>query len=230
MRFESNRRRTALSFLLGLSMLTIIFASDTHAASPDSAPPLPAPSGNIVRVSTEPELQAAVRNLASDTTILIAPGTYHLTNTLYVGFRSLTNIALRGATNRRDDVVLVGPGMTNGNFGSAPYGIWTGAISTPTRSSSTPERRLHAVGPRSFSVALTSFAQLVVTGAMLFAINIDHRAETFLSRIRTDNAKAILQKRAETGRSLHSTCNCCARERLFSVQEIFSNRRFTHFC
>jgi hypothetical protein len=29
---------------------------------------------NVVRVSTEPELQAAVRNLASDTTILIAPG------------------------------------------------------------------------------------------------------------------------------------------------------------
>jgi len=126
MRFASNRRRTVLSFLLSLSMFTIIFASDTRAASPDSAPPLPAPSGNVVRVSTEPELQAAVRNLASDTTILIAPGTYHLTNTLYIGFRSLTNIALRGATNRRNDVVLVGPGMTNGNFGNAPYGIWTG--------------------------------------------------------------------------------------------------------
>src|SRR5215471_16016511 len=126
MRFESSRRRTALSLLLCISTFTIIFAKDTHAASPDSAPPLPAPSGNVVRVSTEPELQAAVRNLASDTTILIAPGTYHLTNTLYVGLRSLTNIALRGATNRRDDVVLVGPGMTNGNFGNTPYGIWTG--------------------------------------------------------------------------------------------------------
>jgi hypothetical protein len=127
MRFESSRRRTALSFFLCIStLITIIFASDTQAASPDSAPPLPAPSGNVVRVSTEPELQAAVRNLASDTTILIAPGTYHLTNTLYVGLRSLTNVALRGATNRRDDVVLVGPGMTNGNFGNTPYGIWTG--------------------------------------------------------------------------------------------------------
>ena len=83
MRFESSRRRTALSFFLCIStLITIIFASDTQAASPDSAPPLPAPSGNVVRVSTEPELQAAVRNLASDTTILIAPGTYHLTNML----------------------------------------------------------------------------------------------------------------------------------------------------
>jgi hypothetical protein len=127
MRFESNRRKTVLSFLLTISMLiTIILAGDTHAASPDSAPPLPSPSGNVVRVSTEPELQAAVRNLASDTTILIAPGTYYLTSTLYVGSRLLTNIALRGATNRRDDVVLVGPGMTNGNFGNTPYGIWTG--------------------------------------------------------------------------------------------------------
>jgi len=69
-----------------------------------------------------------------------------------------------------------------------------------------------------------------VTGAMLLAINIDHRAETLLSRIRTDNAKAILQKRSETERSLHSTCNCCARTRLFSVHRFSADRRFTHFC
>jgi len=54
--------------------------------------------------------------------------------------------------------------------------------------------------------------------AMLFAINTDQRSETFLSGIRTDNAKAVLQKRSETARSHDATCNCCARERLFSVQ------------
>lgn len=126
MRFQSNRYRTDLSFLLTALFLTSIFTPDAHAASPDSAPPLPAPTGNVVRVSSEPELQAAVRNLASDTTIFTAPGTYLLTNTLYVGFRSLNNVAIRGASGKRDDVVLLGPGMTNGNFGNSPYGIWTG--------------------------------------------------------------------------------------------------------
>lgn len=126
MRFQSNRYTTALSFLLCALFLTSMFSTNAHAASPDSAPALPAPAGNVVTVSTEPELQAAVRNLASDTTILIAPGTYRLTNTLYIGFRSLDGVAIRGASGKRDDVVLVGPGMTNGNFGSTPYGIWTG--------------------------------------------------------------------------------------------------------
>lgn len=46
----------------------------------------------------------------------------------------------------------------------------------------------------------------------------DQRPATFLSGIRTYNAKAFLQKRAETERSRQSACNCCARERLFSVQ------------
>ena len=126
MRFQSNCQVQASCVHLAAAFALGLLTADTRAASPDTAPLLPPPSGNVVRVSTEPELQAAVRNLASDTTILIAPGTYFLTNTLYLGFRPLANVALRGATGRRDDVVLVGPGMTNGNFGNAPYGIWTG--------------------------------------------------------------------------------------------------------
>ena len=50
--------------------------------------------------------------LASNTTILIAPGTYTLTSTLYIN-GTFTNVALRGASGNADDVVLVGPGMTN---------------------------------------------------------------------------------------------------------------------
>ena len=101
-------------------------AARITAASWSSAPPLPAPTGPVIRVTTEPQLQAAVFAVASGGTILIAPGVYHLTSTLNIGNRTLTNIAIRGETNNRDDVVLVGPGMTNPNYGNAPHGIWTG--------------------------------------------------------------------------------------------------------
>ena len=79
----------------------------------------------MVNVSTEPQLQAAVSSLTSDTTIMIAPGTYQLTGTLHV-HGVLQNVAIRGASGNRDDVVLVGRGMTNANHGGVPSGIWTG--------------------------------------------------------------------------------------------------------
>ena len=89
------------------------------------APPLAAPTGTIVNVSTEAQLQAAVRQIASNTTIVIAPGTYQLTSTLYIN-GTYTNVGIRGATNNRDDVVLVGSGMATAGNCSVPYGIWTG--------------------------------------------------------------------------------------------------------
>lgn len=95
-----------------------------EAAPARPAPPLPAPAGPIVNVSTEAQLQAAVRGLTSNTTIVIAPGTYVLTSTLYV--KGVTNVGIRGATNNPDDVVLVGRGMAEANYGSVPFGIWTG--------------------------------------------------------------------------------------------------------
>jgi hypothetical protein len=93
-------------------------------AGPADAPPLPAPSGTVVRVETERALQAAVASLAPGTTVLIAPGTYRLTRTLYV--RGVRDVAIRGETNDRDAVVLVGQGMTNADYGDVPFGIWAG--------------------------------------------------------------------------------------------------------
>jgi hypothetical protein len=75
-----------------------------------------------VNVSTESQLQAAVQGAKPGTTILIAPGTYNLTNTLYLNGKS--DVVIRGATNNRDDVVLVGKGMNAANDGGVPYGIW----------------------------------------------------------------------------------------------------------
>ncbi len=94
------------------------------AKSADSAPPLPAPSGSVVTVSTVAALQAAVASLTSNRTIVIAPGTYQLTSTLFIN-GTFGNVTIRGATNNRDDVVIVGRGMGVPD-GSVPFGIWTG--------------------------------------------------------------------------------------------------------
>jgi hypothetical protein len=107
-------------------LLLSLAAAVADAAPSDAAPPLPPPQGHVVRVATESELQTAVRNLTSGTTILIAPGTYRLTATLVIGNRPLDNVTLRGATNRRGDVTIAGTGMTNPAYGRAPYGVWVG--------------------------------------------------------------------------------------------------------
>ena len=89
------------------------------------APPLPPPAGAIVNVATVAQLQSAVASIASTTTILVAPGTYNLSSTLYIN-GSFTNVGIRGATGNRDDVVLVGKGMTAATDGGVPFGIWVG--------------------------------------------------------------------------------------------------------
>jgi hypothetical protein len=101
------------------------FTTSLEAASVKSAPPLPPPSGTVVRVTSEGELQQAIAWLTSDMTIVIAPGTYELSSTLYVN-GSFANVTIRGETDNHDDVVLVGRGMTNEDYGAVPFGIWTG--------------------------------------------------------------------------------------------------------
>ncbi len=112
------------SFLLAI--LFILFSAvSLYAMSGASAPALPPPTGNIVNVSTEAELQNAVNNLTSNTTIMIAAGTYNLTNTLNIS-GGVSNVALRGATGNRDDVVIAGLGMSNTNYGNVPHCILIG--------------------------------------------------------------------------------------------------------
>ena len=110
---------------IATTAFALIFPAIAFARSTTSPPPLPAPSGTVVNVSSESQLQAAVQHVASNTTIVIAPGTYVLSSTLYIN-GTFANVTVRGATNNRDDVVLVGPGMSTASYGGVPYGIWTG--------------------------------------------------------------------------------------------------------
>src|SRR5262245_19790357 len=91
-----------------------------------NAPSLPV-TGSVVQVSTEAQLQAAMTNLQPGTTILIANGTYNLSNTLHVN--NVSNVTIRGASGC-DDVVLIGRGMTNSDFGPVSHGIWTNSPNT----------------------------------------------------------------------------------------------------
>jgi len=70
-------------------------------------------------VATVAELQSAVVGLESNTTILIADGTYDLTNTLNI--RGVTNVAIRAQSGNRAGVVLRGRGMSNPAYGSVPH-------------------------------------------------------------------------------------------------------------
>jgi PKD repeat protein len=88
-------------------------------------PPLPAPTGTVVNVSTVAALQSAVTNLQSGQTIVIAPGTYNLTAGLYIGNNShVTNVGIRGATNNPGDVVLLGQGMDNSSGFGMGISVW----------------------------------------------------------------------------------------------------------
>jgi pectate lyase len=109
-----------------LLLASLALASGSAAAGPAVPPaPLPPPAGTVVNVATVSQLQNAVAAIASNTTIVIAPGTYNLSTTLYVN-GSFTNVGIRGATGNRDDVVLVGKGMNAAGDGGVPFGIWVG--------------------------------------------------------------------------------------------------------
>jgi hypothetical protein len=120
---HTGRRAPSRAVVSLVVISALIRAADARPARP--APPLPSPSGTIVNVSTEAQLQAAVAAMSSNVTIVLAPGTYHLTRSLYFN-GPLRSIGVRGATGDSADVQLIGPGMTNADYGSIPYGIWTG--------------------------------------------------------------------------------------------------------
>ena len=81
-------------------------------------------NADVINVADEAQLQTTIAQLADNTIIVLAAGTYRLTNTLVI---RENNITLRGSTGNRDDVVLLGPGMENANYGAVQHGIWTDA-------------------------------------------------------------------------------------------------------
>lgn len=104
---------------------TISGATTGGQAFPNNQTPpaLPAPTGAVITVSTLSQLQNAVASLQSGQTIMIQPGIYNLTGPLYLP-QNISNVAIRGTTGNKNDVVLRGNGMN----GSVTFGIWAGNI------------------------------------------------------------------------------------------------------
>ena len=112
---------------IGTVLFAMLSLAGSSAAAPARpAPALPPPSGTILNVATSLQLQDAMASLASNTTIVLAPGTYNLRDALYVN-GTFTNIGIRGATGNSEDVVLAGLGMSNA---SVPTGSGSAATCT----------------------------------------------------------------------------------------------------
>ncbi len=111
--------RAALVFIFCILFLPNTAAwriIDTHpnysvATSQSHCPPLPAPGGATVTVSTESALRYQAANAAPGTTILVTPGIYNLNNTVQV---LKNNLTIRSQTGNRDDVILDAGGMLTG--------------------------------------------------------------------------------------------------------------------
>ena len=124
-RARPGRIALAISFV---GLLALALPSSAQSSSgPCSAPQLPIAGARIVNVSTEAQLQSAVANAQAGDTIVLADGTYNLTSSLYVNGHH--DVTIRG-TDGCDNVVLVGKGMDNPNYGSVFVGIWSNSPNT----------------------------------------------------------------------------------------------------
>jgi len=99
-----------LFFLMVMTLHSVV-----KPVSAGFCPPLPAPTGAVITVSTEAAIRDQAYNAAANTTIKVVAGVYQMQ-----GFVQIVHdgVVLRGATGNRDDVVLDFGGMTGGYFGT----------------------------------------------------------------------------------------------------------------
>lgn len=121
--------RCSVLFVLLLASLFLMNACSDNSTSPEGGgededsycdmQPLPDPSGNIITVSSESELYAAVNaaNSTGNLTIFLEDGTYELTAPLYIAEDSIT---IRSISETRDNVTIRGDGM-DGSLEAAIY-------------------------------------------------------------------------------------------------------------
>jgi PKD repeat protein len=129
--------------LTASSSATVTVSAGSEPFPNNGNPPsLPPPTGTVINVSTDSQLESAVANLQSGQTIMIAPGTYKLADTLWVP-QGINNIAIRGASGKAGDVVIEGDavldptapyngsavwGPGSGISGTIQFGIWLGNV------------------------------------------------------------------------------------------------------
>lgn len=116
--------------VLGLALTLVVTLNGVAGVPPDEAasrvsgsparlaaslcPPLEAPTGPTVTLSSESALRDRAYNAAAGTTIMVSAGTYNMNGYIHV---VNDGIAIRGATGNRGDVILDFGGMESGHFG-----------------------------------------------------------------------------------------------------------------
>ncbi|HEV8541212.1 MAG TPA: hypothetical protein VGR78_02360 [Verrucomicrobiae bacterium] len=113
--------------VISLLFVSLLLLARSRGIPPGDAPPLPLTGKRIVKVSIEPQLQAAIADLQNGDTILLADGVYDLTSSLFVNGKN--DITIRGSAGSTN-VILAGKGMDNPNFGAARFGVWSNGTNT----------------------------------------------------------------------------------------------------
>lgn len=116
------------------------------------APPVELSKADFI-VRTEPELQRAVAAARAGDSVLIKPGVYALSATLAI---KQPDITIHGDSQTCDDIVLLGPGMEQPNYGNAPHGFWIDAAGANIRNLAISGFYHHAItfGKRATAPAL----------------------------------------------------------------------------
>lgn len=104
--------KTALYFALLLWLNSLAFGQSIPAWFP-KAPPLPEPSGEVIRASTAQQILTLGERLKPNNTLVIEPGTYKLDRPLVL--RQKQNITIRSASGDPTSVTLQGKGWDVGD-------------------------------------------------------------------------------------------------------------------
>jgi hypothetical protein len=117
----------ALKITLAAGLFLYALTARAFIAGHDCTGPTIAPTGTrIVNVSTISQLNSAVGNLQNGDTIVLANGTYSLTNSLVI---HRSNVTIMGNGPGCGGAILQGGGQDN-TSGPAEFGVWTDATST----------------------------------------------------------------------------------------------------
>ena len=196
----------AKSIAKPLLLLALGVASPGHAAdfACIDAPPLPAPDNHVVTISSIKELNSAVSELRSDTTIVIMPGRYQLTEALII---LADNVTIRGATDTCDSVELIGPGMDNEQRNGIDHAIFINAKNTTIANLTAGEVYFHtiqinneSVAPRIYNVRLYNAGQqFIKANPVEFGIGVDYGVVEYSVMEYTDQPSLMDRNGSGTG-------------------------------
>jgi len=169
-----------------------------------NAPPLPPPDNRVVSVGSISELNSALANAQPDTTIVIKPGRYELTNTLAV---TTDNITVRGASDDCSAVELIGKGMDNPDNNDITNGFWINAENTLIANLTIGEVFYHtiqinneAVAPQIHNVRMyNSGQQFVKANPVEYGVGVDRGIVQYSVMEYTDKPSTIERDNSGTG-------------------------------